>query len=507
MSVLNLGSIIRSKPQNSKMRLLYLLAFVLSLAACKKTAPPVSPSPPPPTPAADRITDISLSSTGVKTPKLGFMSNYLNKPSWRNQSFIDSVRKLGLELIRYPGGTESQYFDWQTGRSIPSSNWSPTGLQNHGYIGTVPHVSYPLAELKYFYDQTGVKPIFCLNLLTKDLSNQLQMLQTAQGLGIPVEYIELGNELYFADADFVAKYATPNDYVTDIKNNWIPTLAAAFPAARLAVIGSFDLNVDLNGNPIPTRISSWNNVVLSQISTSHAITFHYYLPPNTTTLSNPVIPQALAASFKHWSTLKQATLAIVPPGRDVYITEYNLNDGNQTQYAIASTWTHGLFTASLFLQMLEETSIKMLLNHQITGSASYASLTSFTPYGDTVNNRLSAEGNAMRLLHQVLIGSDSCYKLQFSNNSTIQASGVSYPGLMGFGVIKQARKHGILLNLSEQSVQVNLAGLASTAFQFEQISSSNPLQKNIDTRQLTILRGSATGSIIIPPYSLISLTP
>jgi hypothetical protein len=497
----------KSKPSNWKMRLLYTLTLVLSFAACKKTDPPVSSSPPPPTLVADRITDISLSSTGVKTPKLGFMSNYLNKPSWRNQSFIDSVRKLGLEIIRYPGGTESQYFDWQTGRSIPATSWGPSGLQNHGFIGTVPHVSYPLSELKYFYDQTGVKPIFCLNLLTKNLSDQLQMLQTAQSLGIPVEYIELGNELYFADADFVAKYPTPNDYVSDIKNNWIPTLTSSFPAARLAVIGSFDLNVDLNGNPVPARISTWNNAVLSQIATNHAITFHYYLPPNTTTLSNPVVPQALAASFKHWTTLKQATLAIVPAGRDVYITEYNLNDGNQTQYAIASTWTHGLYTSALFLQMIEEPSIKMLLNHQITGSASFASLTSFTPYGDTIHNRLSAEGNAMRLLHQTLIGSDSCFKFQFSNNLTIQASGVSYPGLMGLCVKKQGRTHGLLLNLSDQSVQVNLSSLALSTFLYEQISTSNPLQKNIDTRQLSIVRGSVTSSIVIPRYSLTSLTP
>jgi hypothetical protein len=333
------------------------------------------------------------------------------------------------------------------------------------------------------------------------------MLQTAQSLGIPVEYIELGNELYFADADFVAKYPTPNDYVSDIKNNWIPTLTSSFPAARLAVIGSFDLNVDLNGNPVPARISTWNNAVLSQIATNHAITFHYYLPPNTTTLSNPVVPQALAASFKHWTTLKQATLAIVPAGRDVYITEYNLNDGNQTQYAIASTWTHGLYTSALFLQMIEEPSIKMLLNHQITGSASFASLTSFTPYGDTIHNRLSAEGNAMRLLHQTLIGSDSCFKFQFSNNLTIQASGVSYPGLMGLCVKKQGRTHGLLLNLSDQSVQVNLSGLALSTFQYEQISATNPLQKNIDTRQLSILRGAVTSSIVIPRYSLTSLTP
>jgi hypothetical protein len=141
-------------------------------------------------------TEANISNLIVNTPKVGFMLNYMTKPSWRNKSFLDSVKKLGLEIIRFPGGTESQYFDWQTGRSISSTKWGPTGLQNHSFIGTVPHISYPLSELKFFYEKTGVKPIFCLNLWTKDLNNQLQMLITARNLGIPVDYIELGNELF-----------------------------------------------------------------------------------------------------------------------------------------------------------------------------------------------------------------------------------------------------------------------------------------------------------------------
>jgi hypothetical protein len=60
---------------------------------------------------------VTASNTSRPVPKVGHMLNYLTKPTWTNQSFIDSVKTLNLEIIRYPGGTESQYFDWQTGRS------------------------------------------------------------------------------------------------------------------------------------------------------------------------------------------------------------------------------------------------------------------------------------------------------------------------------------------------------------------------------------------------------
>jgi hypothetical protein len=62
------------------------------------------------------------------------------------------------------------------------------------------------------------------------------MLQAADSLGIPIEYIELGNELFFTDKDFENKYPNPIDYVLDIKNNWIPQISALFPNTQIAVI-------------------------------------------------------------------------------------------------------------------------------------------------------------------------------------------------------------------------------------------------------------------------------
>lgn len=446
---------------------------------------------------------VTTSNTSRPVPKVGHMLNYLTKPAWTNQSFIDSVKTLNLEIIRYPGGTESQYFDWQTGRSVPSSLWTNGVLFNHSYIGTVPHISYPLSQLHYFYQQTGIKPIFCLNLLTKTLSNQIQMLQAANSLGIPIEYIELGNELYFTDQDFVNKYPNPIDYVLDIKNNWIPQISALFPNAKIAVIGGYDGLMDLNGNTISTRINSWNDILFTQNINTDAITFHYYLPPNTTTLSNPNITQALAAPFKHWPVLKTNTVDNVTNGMDCWITEYNLNDGNQTTYAIASSWAHGLYTASLFSLMLDEPKIKMLLNHQITGSASYASLASYTNFGDTISNRLTSEGNAMRLIHKAVTGNTTATKLNFSNNPNITVNTTSYPSLIGWFFENGNNKEMFILNLSNSNYSLDLSSIFNGTYNYEQISASNPMQKDITTHNLIISKGNSSSSFQSVPYSLL----
>lgn len=445
---------------------------------------------------------VTTSNISRPVPKVGHMLNYLTKPSWGNQSFIDSVQKLNLQLIRYPGGTESQYFDWQTGRSVPASLWTNGTLFNHSYIGTAPHISYPLSELHYFYQQTGIKPVFCLNMLTKTLSNQIQMLQTAASLGIPVHYIELGNELYFNVTDFTNKYPNPIDYVLDVKNNWIPQLSSLFPNAKIAVIGSYDGLTDLNNNTVPPRIYTWNDTLFAQNVGADGITFHYYIPPNTTTLSNPNITQALAAPFKHWQTMKINTVDKVTNGMECWITEYNLNDGNQTTYSIASSWTHGLYTAALFSQMLEEPKITMLLNHQITGSPAFASLASYTPFGDTLTNRLTAEGNAMRLIHQAVKGNNTATKLNFSNNPTITVNTTNYPSLIGWVFDNGADKELYLLNLSNTNFTLDLSSVITGTFEYEQISATNPLQKDITTQNLIINKGFSNSSIQSLAYSL-----
>lgn len=445
---------------------------------------------------------VTTSNISRPVPKVGHMLNYLTKPSWGNQSFIDSVQKLNLQLIRYPGGTESQYFDWQTGRSVPASLWTNGTLFNHSYIGTAPHISYPLSELHYFYQQTGIKPVFCLNMLTKTLSNQILMLQTAASLGIPVDYIELGNELYFNVTDFTNKYPNPIDYVLDVKNNWIPQLSSLFPNAKIAVIGSYDGLTDLNNNAVPPRIYTWNDTLFAQNVGANGITFHYYIPPNTTTLSNPNITQTLAAPFKHWQTMKINTVDNVTNGMECWITEYNLNDGNQTTYSIASSWTHGLYTAALFSQMLEEPKITMLLNHQITGSPAFASLASYTPFGDTLTNRLTAEGNAMRLIHQAVKGNNTARKLNFSNNPTITVNTTNYPSLIGWVFDNGADKELYLLNLSNTNFTLDLSSVITGTFEYEQISATNPLQKDITTQNLIINKGFSNSSIQSLAYSL-----
>src|SRR5439155_10066277 len=127
-----------------------------------------------------------ISNESRKLPLYGFNGNNIKGPSWSNKSFRDSVSSLRLKVIRYPGGTISNWWQWQKGGfvddpSLPEKfkrRYTPTTLE----------------DLKLLVDETNCDVVFTLNMITKDLQDQLEMLSHAQSLKIPVKYIELGNE-------------------------------------------------------------------------------------------------------------------------------------------------------------------------------------------------------------------------------------------------------------------------------------------------------------------------
>ncbi len=115
---------------------------------------------------------------------------------WTDPRTLAAVKALNLQSLRYPGGTDANYWDWHTGWVYPSF---PTGA---GPFSETLKDFAPLVKL------TG-PPIFDLNVMTYNNSiatpaqtsamvqDQVAMLKAAQQLGMPVEYIELGNELLF----------------------------------------------------------------------------------------------------------------------------------------------------------------------------------------------------------------------------------------------------------------------------------------------------------------------
>lgn len=455
---------------------------------------------------AQTNTVVTSASQELEMPLSGFNLNTQTQPSWSNTSFLDSVAKLNMKILRYPGGTISQYWDWQNGRALPPSSWVQHGggpYQNYSYIGTAPMQPQPLSSYKYALDQLNAAPLITLNVLSRTLADQLAMLHAADALGIPIVYIELGNEMYFEDTDFVTRFPTAGSYAREM-NAWYDAIHQDFPNAAIAIIGAPENPLAPNGNPSPARVKFWNDSIYAHFNYLQAITFHEYFRHGNSA-NPPSASVTIANAFNRWNVFKSYSTDLMPPGVHAWFTEYNLNDNTQN-YTVATTWLHGLFTAVIHALILADERITILTNHQVTGAAPFASLDSYTNFGDTTTNRLTAEGNAMRLLHEASAGNSLISALQFSVNPQQNQNGISFPSLIGWKYSNSGPEIDVVaINVSNTDFSLDVNSLFSGNYDYERIKAASNTQLNLTTDQLILEKGGHSGAISLPRYSMIRL--
>jgi hypothetical protein len=445
---------------------------------------------------------ISRTNLDRSIPNYGFNLNALTKTTINN-SFVDSIYKMKPALLRYPGGTISQYWDWQNGRVEEDSLWTNGTLFDNFNFTTINAPKFDLQDLFVWKNYLEVEPVYCLNVTSRTIEDQMNMLRAAANLGLPVNYVELGNELYFPTTDFVNAYPTPADYGQEMAV-WMDSIKLEFPNVTIAVVGASEAVTSLGGTASPARVQQWNDQLLPYVGNAKAFTFHAYYPVNTSA-SSPSIVDALAAPFRYNPLDIGYGPDSVSNDFEIWYTEFNITD-NAANPVIASSWVHGLQAATIFLLYLDQPQISMMLNHQIGGNAVFGALDSYS-YGDTTTNRLTPLGNAMRLLFKSMGGRLSATKLDFTNNPSLIGNGATYPALIGWEfALNQSSKNLLLMNLSGQDITLELSEVLTGTYSYEMIRAAQPLQTAVHTGNLLLSNGlQSDTTFVIPAYSMLRM--
>lgn len=348
-----------------------------------------------------------------------------------NDAFVEAVNQLGIRTIRYPGGTIGNYWDWDRGwidSGVPDSLMIPW-VVTQGL--TRSQQRYTPEDLQTLVRRTGTVPVFMLNMLSKDLKHALRNLRKAKALGMPIKYVELGNELYFNLPLPNQKYPTPEIY-GDSCQRWIAAIKAEFPAAQCAVVGSYLTRHD--------RQIDWTRRVLRHCDNADAVTFHQYSPSgldgrrerkritagtegtgdrSTATRQGPTAPKARqawerkqlqdpAALANLLTTTQQSAQTYrkmkLPPGMPIWATEFNMRDDRSV---VLHSWSHALVLTMYYLEFLNSpvtlTSVHNLVGQlfgQIhTDTANFSHLAGQKVA--SVPNTLTAGGIATSLLARV----------------------------------------------------------------------------------------------------------
>ena len=451
--------------------------------------------------------------------------NAVRVKSWRDKDFANAVQKLNPRMLRIPGGDTANYWDWQKGGLIENTSSLPDGLPHFLRYGDSKYTAGKLEDFQAALEATNTIRLFELNMLTSNLESQLEMLQAARDLGIPVKYIELGNEFYFATKNYRQVFPNPEDYAKTA-SQWISAIEKEFPEAKISVIG-----VANKGNNLGYRRQIWNDTIFRlALPKADAIAIHLYpdhgLDPRVVSETDypfftaKDVPVILGEPFRNWQKIQNYdNFKSIPKQKKIWLTEYNLKekifDSNRGKKPrVMGSWAHGMYTMAMSLLFLEDERIELICNHMLIGNSLFASILAneksfVNPSDETVLATplsLSATGSALRLLGDATEGMNAATQINFAHHPTLKGKdGFKYPALYGWMFSNEQDHRAVIMNLSDQSIKLDLSSIFSQTVNYEQISGS-PRTLVTGSGILRKESGAVSGQISLPPYSVTKLS-
>jgi hypothetical protein len=389
------------------------VTVLLAGAACNATT--ASAEPPPVT--------ASLCTTPTRTSGVLLGAN-VNALFWeahyRDERLLAAVRSLGQPVVRLPGGTESDYFDWEQGRPVDACRYdgcrswdnaqlTPPGLfQRFGAFqnGTAS------AFVALARDVNGTL-MLVTNTVTASVDDNVRWVNAAVAAGGPVPFIELSNEPYFGQVEGTDNtqrlYPTAASHVAFVRP-LATALRARVPSARLA-FPLFVPRVDVaTGLPSPghdARMLTWNEQSLATgiANDVDAFALHFYprLPGRRGATDTEYLRTLATFAPSYWdATLRQPQWALLPSDKRLWVTELNASFADAPE--LIGTWMHGLIHAQLVLRMLQDPRIDVALQHMLTGNPQWQSVVhpgrtpDITPAPGFAPYALTASGESMAAL-------------------------------------------------------------------------------------------------------------
>ena len=506
--------------------------FLLVTALCNAIATPLS--------SQTIVTPLPSTNNGRTIPPdfLGVNTRAKLPDLWENANDPMYLERLGVQHLRFPGGTVANYYDWTTGGMITPDSPHPhhdTRAEN-----------YRVDQLLAAYQTTGVQPVFVLNLATSyriegyssALESQLGMLRYAQQIGLPIERIELGNEFYSSVYDEqtyplsevqMRGFRDAGDYYATA-SNWAQQIRAEFPTAQIALVDTPVRSIDVANQ---NRKYFWNRD-LNAIDQSaiDALIRHYYTATGLLDLQNtsgtlaeiqqqqwdaflgPHGPDiVIGTAFSFMEDIEQNTQ--LSPGTPLWITEFNLMD---KVGPVARTWTSALFSAAMLYGMFDDPSVDLISSHSFNGHKFGAVFyeTEEFPYMQidpgyslaTTAGEFSANGHLLAMVNQAFDSMTQLTPLTFDHLLWVgknEPDVADHPALIGYLLRNDEEQRMLFTNFSSKELVINLDSPAGN-WSHASILTAKPRQHILSESDLVRSQTSVDSQFALPAYSVAIVT-
>jgi hypothetical protein len=436
-------------------------------------------------------------------------------------SFAAQIAALSPGAVRWPAGTEANYFVWNAAkqRGAPTTDIGRSGCQASANISGF---YFTLSDLVAEYQATKVPPVFDLDVTNcaatsrkTSFDNQLSFLKQASAAGVPVDYIELGNEFYLCDANYKTDFPTAAAYA-DTASQWIQSLheSANFPNAQIAVVAS-NKSGPRTSNACQTRTDTWNEQMVKELLKNaagdkrllpDAYTVHSH-PQFDTALTRSNLPKFFDLAYTSVNEVSRAVAnSLAAPLSGVqtpqeWLTEigFSLNaKGDEKTFADALA---NSVQALLLAPAMPDTTQAEFWS-AFGPEVPYAYLADPSSPNQQTAVTLTPDGQVMTWVDQAAQGATAMTPITFSGGPVLSKTKDS--ALVGASFTKRSSPTQILVNLSGHKQTVQVGTVVPAGRPYQQMSTTDPtVPININsapkpTKGTTL---TATG-LMLAPYSI-----
>jgi len=399
---------------------------------------------------------------------------------WSDESFIDLMEQMNPDIVRYPGGTQANYWDWRTGKFLDNTD-KPWGnkevLHIPEFVSALPErtkIVYvvnmarptPFTGVDVNADEETLKSYATLELKIEDM---IAAITEFVDEGKEPYAVELGNEFYFGniesgifeiieddgvfysawDYDGGVPYISTSKNIATILNarfyldhckQIVESIKNNFPNIKIILVTT------KSGNGNSAR-DKWNETIFDELENNpdyanlknniYAVTQHHYINDtygSPTLINDNQTAKIAIAEGISYPIEKQADYDMVPDDYKIWYTEYGATKRNAEK-----TWTTGLRYAALAVSWLNRgNKVGQLGFHHITNPNVVKVDTPMI---------LAPIGIAASLLAQASADATEMQKISFSNNP-ISVNGIK--SLYGYKFKDDHKESIFIINISDQ---------------------------------------------------------
>ncbi|CAG7639593.1 hypothetical protein ACFQI7_08730 [Paenibacillus allorhizosphaerae] len=259
-----------------------------------------------------------------------------------DQNVIDWTKALDLGWIRWPGGTNVNFFNWKTGLTDTEYLAQYYQHNEHAEANYYKYMDFykmqrstqipeRLSDFKDFLQKVGARTAIAINPAMDPVSKVYDLAKFVKDNNIPVLYWELGNEPFFYQSD-PKIYANTPDYLAKMKP-YRDTIKDVLPDAKVLI--SYHNTPD----------SNWNNAIYNYSNPYwDGINFHRYKGGVATDLKDT--NEAIAT---HVSVINNGYIARMQnTSQPAFIPENGVDLGGK----VGETAYHGIYNAETLLRTL-----------------------------------------------------------------------------------------------------------------------------------------------------------